>query len=222
MSSNDFRRPCPACRKGELIPATRQRRFSPLGKEVIIDLLTSNCDACGAQMTNGLQHDENLRRLRARKKHYGHLLMGEEIVAFRMKYGLTQKAAAKVFGKGKIAFSRYENEASYPDQTMTKLLKQAIAQPHVLKALADEEGVEIPLWEARQEDARMQEGLRLAKQWTTQVVDAIWNRPPVGSSERYLLKGVASTSSVREVVFHSDSAIAASNNDEVLDEAMVA
>lgn len=154
MSPSETPRRCHACKQGEMVPATRQRKFAPLGKEVVVELLTSTCNACGAQSTNSQQHKENLSRLRARKAHYGHLLLGEEISRFRRSYGLTQRAAAQIFGKGLISFSRYENETSYPDMTTTKLLKQAMARPDVLKSLADEEGVTIPLWEARCADER--------------------------------------------------------------------
>ena len=149
MGPSETPRRCHACKHGEMVPATRQRKFSPLGKEVVVELLTSTCNVCGAQSTSSQQHKENLARLRARKAQYGHLLLGEEISRFRRSYGLTQRAAARIFGKGLISFSRYESETSYPDLTMTKLLKQAMARPDVLKAMADEEGVEIPLWEAR-------------------------------------------------------------------------
>lgn len=146
-------RVCPACREAELVEAIREKHFNPLGKPVTVLLRVSRCPACGMELINAEQRRENLQRLRDRKADYGHLLMGEEIVALRKKYGLTQQMAARIFGKGLIAFSRYENEATYPDATTTKLLKQAIARPDMLKALADEEGVEIPLWDARCEDA---------------------------------------------------------------------
>lgn len=147
-------RPCPACHQAALAEAVREKFFNPSGKTVKVKLRISRCPACGMELINAEQRRENLQRLRARKGEYGPLLLGEEIVALRKKYGLTQRAAAKIFGKGLIAFSRYENEASYPDLSTTKLLKQAIDRPDVLKSLADEEGVEIPLWEARCEDVR--------------------------------------------------------------------
>jgi HTH-type transcriptional regulator/antitoxin MqsA len=80
-------------------------------------------------------------------------LLGEEIVGLRKRYGLTQLAAARLFGKGKIAFSRYENEATYPDASTTLLLTMAIDMPDSLKWLADKAGVEIPMWRERREDA---------------------------------------------------------------------
>jgi putative zinc finger/helix-turn-helix YgiT family protein len=113
------------------------------------------CDQCGTETTSASQHSENLRRLKARKEHYGALLMGEEIAALRKRYGLTQQAASRIFGKGKIAFSRYENEVTYPDDSTTRLLAMAIAKPDALKWLADQAGEELPLWAERCEDRRL-------------------------------------------------------------------
>ncbi|MEY8689677.1 MAG: type II toxin-antitoxin system MqsA family antitoxin [Leptothrix sp. (in: b-proteobacteria)] len=151
-TEQNFSPRCPACRKGNLLPSVRTQMFHPHGKDVSVELLVSRCDVCNEETTRASQHDENLRRLAARKAHYDGLLLGEEIVALRKRYGLTQQAAAKVFGKGKIAFSRYENEASYPDETMTRMLRMALAKPDVLKWLADEAGVRVPLWAERCED----------------------------------------------------------------------
>lgn len=146
---------CPACRKGHLHVVTRTEVFQPRGREVAVELLASKCDVCGVQTTRASQHDENLSRLRARKQHYGKVLMGEEIVTLRKRYGLTQQAAAKIFGKGKIAFSRYENEVTYPDDSTMLLLTMALEKPDSLKWLADEAGVELPLWRERCEDSRL-------------------------------------------------------------------
>ncbi len=164
MMATESLRHCRECEVGILQPAIWQQHFAPLGKPITVELLTSVCDHCGEESISTAQQEENLRRLKARKVHYGALLMGEELVAFRLKYGLTQKLAAKIFGKGKIAFSRYENEVSYPDATTTKLLNLAIDLPEALKILADMAGVEIPLWEARCEDERKARATQLRHQ----------------------------------------------------------
>lgn len=145
---------CPVCRATDLVSATYQREFRPHGKVVTVTLLTSRCSSCEAEFTTAAQHQENLVRLKTRKAEYGGLLLGEEIFALRRRYGLTQQNAAKIFGKGKIAFSRYENETSYPDESTTKLLKLAIRKPDVIKLLADDVGMDLPLWAARCEDER--------------------------------------------------------------------
>lgn len=143
---------CPVCRKGHLEAAERVRVFEPHGKRVEVKLQTSVCNACGETTTKASQHRENLRVLAERKVHYGDLLMGEEILALRKRYGLTQQQASKVFGKGKIAFSRYESETTYPDESTTLLLKLAMERPDVMKDLANKAEVELPLWSERCED----------------------------------------------------------------------
>lgn len=182
-------RRCPACRKTDLATTIYAREFHPHGKQVRVDLLTSSCVSCGAKVTSSAQHSENLVRLKARKSQYDGLLIGEEILALRRRYGITQQQAAKVFGKGKIAFSRYENETSYPDQTTTSLLELAIEQPGVIKRLADKKGVNLPLWEARCEDERQSKVRRmsaasegapnhLAQRWAKNELARVGNRAP--------------------------------------------
>ena len=145
---------CPACRKGRLMAAQYTRRFELKGKPVEVKLQTSECAACGETTTKASQHRENLRALAERKAHYGNVLMGEEILALRKRYGLTQQQASTLFGKGKIAFSRYESETSYPDESTTRLLTLAIEKAEVMNWLADKAGVDLPLWPERCEDDR--------------------------------------------------------------------
>ena len=135
--------------------AERTREFSPNGKSIQVVLLTTQCDQCSATKTLLSQQKENLARLAARKAHYGNLLMGEEILTIRKRYGLTQQDASTIFGKGIIAFSRYENEVTYPDASTTLLLQLAIESPIVIKKLADKAGIELPLWSARCEDEQL-------------------------------------------------------------------
>jgi putative zinc finger/helix-turn-helix YgiT family protein len=146
---------CPVCRKGHLHTIERTETFRPRDAEVRVELLASRCDSCGAETVRASQHNENLRRMAARKAQYGNLLLGEEIVVLRKRYGLTQQAASKIFGKGLIAFSRYENEVSYPDDSTTLLLTMAMEKPDTMKWLADRAGVELPLWPERCHDSRL-------------------------------------------------------------------
>lgn len=145
---------CPVCRQGHLVQGERVRVFTPNGKHVEVKLVTMVCDACGETTTRASQHKANLQALAARKSEYDALLMGEEILALRKRYGLTQQQASAIFGKGKIAFSRYESETTYPDNSTTLLLAMAIEKPDVMKALADRAGVQLPLWHERCEDGQ--------------------------------------------------------------------
>jgi putative zinc finger/helix-turn-helix YgiT family protein len=145
---------CPACRVGHLHPETRIKTFTPRGARIEVELETSVCDQCGTEKTSAAQHRENLRALAERKQHYGEAMMGEEILALRKRYGITQQQASEIFGKGKIAFSRYETETTYPDESTTALLWLAAKDPGAMKRLADRAGVALPLWEERCEDER--------------------------------------------------------------------
>lgn len=144
-------RKCPACGQAQLSVSTRERHFNPRGKSVRVELLTMECTACGATATTAAQQVENLKRLAARREHYSGLLLGEEVLALRRRHGLTQRAAATLFGKGVIAFSRYENETTYPDDATTLLLSLAIDKPEVVRWLAERTGVAVPLLEAPEE-----------------------------------------------------------------------
>ncbi len=156
MNNTDLPK-CPICRNGRLLAGTTHREFYPRGVKVSVELLTSVCDHCGKETVRSAQHDDNLQRLWDRKHRpaYAGLLLGEEILALRHRYGLKQQDASKIFGKGKIAFSRYENEVTYPDESTSLLLRMAIEKPDTLKWLADEAGVSLPLWQARCDDRRM-------------------------------------------------------------------
>ncbi len=201
-------RSCPACHQAPLAETTREKSFNPLGQTVTVALRVSRCPACGAELINAEQRRENLQRLRERKSEYGALLLGEEIVALRKKYGLTQKAAAKIFGKGLIAISRYENEASYPDLSTTKLLKQAIDRPDVLKALADEEGVEIPLWEARCEEVKRERLVELMLSHESQDQAKVWQQMSVGAVTPVSSTLKTITGAFRAVTEHARAMIA--------------
>lgn len=136
---------CRVCRTGRMSERTENSTFTVNGAEVVVPLLVNVCTSCGARLTTGTQRLENQRRLKARKAHYGKALMGEEVLAIRRKYGITQQQAGKLFGKGKIAFSRYESETTRPDITTNKLMRLAAEKADVMKWLADDEALDIPL-----------------------------------------------------------------------------
>lgn len=206
------KRRCPACREADLQPATRYREFHPHGQSVRVELLTSKCPRCAALATSPEQHAENLKRLKARKTQYGGLLLGEEILSLRRRYGITQQAAAKIFGKGKIAFSRYENEASYPDESTTLLLTLAIEKPAVIRSLADRAGVELPLWEARCEEDRRD---KLYVVSSIKKVDASvnrWAKPAMPMSEQRTVPARAMTRWVHDDLDASTEMVTANDD----------
>lgn len=217
-------RRCPACRREGLQESTYVREFHPRGQAVPVrvELLTSVCPSCGAESTSAAQHSENLKRLKARKAQYGGLLLGEEIFSLRRRYGITQQAAAKLFGKGKIAFSRYENETSYPDESMTLLLTLAIEKPDVIRWLADRAGVDLPLWEARCEDERRAK-LRLVAD-VRKVDPAVnrWAKPAAVVPEHPVIAGGAALRWLRDTLEQSTRTMTANDEHYAMGEASFA
>jgi HTH-type transcriptional regulator/antitoxin MqsA len=63
------------------------------------------------------------------------LLTGNQIKAIRDDLGLTQAEAAKVFGGGKNAFTKYENGDVTQSVAMDKLIRTAYAVPAALDFL---------------------------------------------------------------------------------------
>lgn len=136
---------CRRCGTGTMDAIERERLFHPPGKTVVVKTLAAACNVCPHEEVLSSQRAENLRRLAARASEYGSLLLGENIFSLRRRHALTQEAAGRLFGKSALAFSRYENERSFPDLSTTKLLRLAIANPDVVRWLAKDAGVELPL-----------------------------------------------------------------------------
>ncbi|HEC06256.1 MAG TPA: type II toxin-antitoxin system MqsA family antitoxin, partial [Thiolapillus brandeum] len=70
------------------------------------------------------------------KKQVDGLLSGAEVRALREKLGLSQADAAKVFGGGPVAFSKYESDDVAQSEAMDKLLRLAAEIPAAFEVLA--------------------------------------------------------------------------------------
>ena len=69
------------------------------------------------------------------------LLTGTEICALRDKYKLTQGQAAKLFGGGPVAFSKYENDDVSQSESMDTLLRLVRRSEAAFWELVDERGM---------------------------------------------------------------------------------
>lgn len=127
---------CPICSSSNLSAAVRTKVFARPHGEVTVELLYSHCADCGSDLVTEEQSVENKKRMRAREKQYEGFLTGQQIFALRRRYGLTQKDAAKIFGGGPIAFSKYESEDIVPTEAMNKLLWLATEMPETVQRLA--------------------------------------------------------------------------------------
>lgn len=132
---------CNACGEGTLHPICVQDSVEYNGKKGTIPLHFSECDVCGAELTNSSQALENKRAYIRFKKNVDGVPLGREIAHMRRAAGLSQEQAARIFGGGKVAFSKYENDDVIPDEPMVNLLRLAIAFPDTVGKLASIKGI---------------------------------------------------------------------------------
>ncbi len=114
---------CPLCGEGHLTPRSEETVAEYAGQSGTVTLRFTECDACGSEITGEVDSRANKRAVLRFRKQVDGLLTGEEIRAIREKYGLTQTMAAKLFGGGPVAFSKYENDDVSHSESMDALLR---------------------------------------------------------------------------------------------------
>ena len=137
----DFR--CPICEEGNLSERVGKNRVDYKGKTTELDSHFSVCDSCGSEQANAQQVRMNKRYMVAFKKQVDGLLAGSEIKSVRERLGLTQAAAAKIFGGGPVAFSKYESDDVTQSEAMDKLLCVAVEFPEAFVYLAERAKVNV-------------------------------------------------------------------------------
>ncbi len=63
--------------------------------------------------------------------------VGDDIRRIRKKLNLTQTELSKMFGIGKVAFSRYERGETHPPAPVVKLLRLVDRHPDLLREIGD-------------------------------------------------------------------------------------
>ncbi len=95
----------------------------------------SVCKECGTEFVTPKQGKLNDQKIRDQHRIMDGLLSGRAIRGIRKKLGLTQHAAAQVFGGGANAFSKYEKCEVIQSVAMDRLLRVADSVPGVYEAL---------------------------------------------------------------------------------------
>lgn len=132
---------CPICGEGQLSQETEWVTVEHRGVSGQIQSLYSVCDHCGSEQAGAAELRANKRAMIAFKKRVDGLLTGEEVRALRERLGLSQTQAAKVFGGGPVAFSKYESDDVAQSEAMDKLLRLTDAMPEVFARLASGAGI---------------------------------------------------------------------------------
>lgn len=117
---------CPLCGEGHLTPRTEETVTEYAGRQGKVTLRFAECDACGSEVAGEADSRANKRAVLAFRKSVDGLLTGAEIRALREKYAITQDQAARLFGGGPKAFSKYEADDVAHAAAMDTLLRLAL------------------------------------------------------------------------------------------------
>lgn len=114
---------CSLCGEGHMTPRTENTVTEYRGQQGTVALQYAECDVCGSEIVGDAEGRANKRAVLSFRKTVDGLLTGEEIRAIREKYQLTQAQAAKLFGGGPVAFSKYEKDDVAHSEAMDSLLR---------------------------------------------------------------------------------------------------
>ncbi|MFT5758591.1 MAG: HTH-type transcriptional regulator/antitoxin MqsA [Alteromonadaceae bacterium] len=141
---------CPICEEGQLHAKQEQVEVEHLTQTGLIESHYSECDACGSEQATTVDTRFNKRAMIAFKKQTQGLLTGAQVRDSRKQWCFNQEQAAKVFGGGPVAFSKYESDDVMQSEAMDKLLRLALDVPAALPKLMADAGVVIfkePQWQ---------------------------------------------------------------------------
>ena len=132
---------CPICGEGHVTDHLGQMETEYKGQKGLVASHYQLCDACGSDFAGAAEMRANKRTMQAFRKQVDGLLSGAEILALRKCYGLNQQQAAKLFGGGPVAFSKYENDDVAHSEAMDKLLRLVLRSESVFWELVAQEGM---------------------------------------------------------------------------------
>ncbi|UDF37850.1 UNVERIFIED_ORG: type II toxin-antitoxin system MqsA family antitoxin (plasmid) [Shinella sp. XGS7] len=136
---------CPVCGIGHASELVEQVESQYKGQSTLLPVYMLACDHCGSETAGAVETKKSRRALMAWRKQIDSLLTGEQIVALRQKLGLTQAQAARLFGGGPVAFSKYENDDVAQSESMDTLLRLVLRSRAAFDALVEEKGMQAEL-----------------------------------------------------------------------------
>jgi len=128
---------CPSCGKAKLVRNTRKLPYTYKGESTSIASVTGDfCPACGEAVLDAAESTRVSAAMLEFNKQVNAAIVNPAFIArVRKKLALDQRQAAKIFGGGVNAFSRYENGKTKPSLALVKLLKVLNRHPELLKEI---------------------------------------------------------------------------------------
>jgi len=119
----DTKELCPICGEGHVTSLVEMVESEYKGQTRMLSSHYQLCDTCHSDFAGASEGRLNKRAIMAFRKSVDGLLAGAEILALRENYHLTQEQAARLFGGGPVAFSKYENDDVAQSEAMNSLLR---------------------------------------------------------------------------------------------------
>ena len=129
---------CKICKSEDVSGFVEVEDISYKGNDLQVSIAYSVCNNCDREFVSKPQIVQNELALRAVKKTFDGLLSSEEIVRAREELSLTQEQAARVFGGGRNAFSKYERGEVSQSVAMDKLIRICLDHRNIFRELARE------------------------------------------------------------------------------------
>ena len=127
---------CKLCKSEDVSDYVEAEEISYKAGTLQVSIAYSLCNNCDREFISKPQILQNEAALRAAKKDYDGLLSSEEIIWARRTLSLTQEQAARVFGGGRNAFSKYERGEVSQSVAMDKLIRICLNHREVFHELA--------------------------------------------------------------------------------------
>lgn len=132
---------CQICGEGQETKHCELAEHEYRGHKAMLPLHFVSCDTCHSESAGQEESLVNRRGMIAFRKTVDGLLTGAEIASLRHHYQLTQTQAAKLFGGGPVAFSKYENDDVTQSEAMDTLLRLVRRSEVAFWELVAEKGV---------------------------------------------------------------------------------
>ena len=127
---------CKLCKSEDVSDFVEAEEITYKGSNLQVSIAYYLCNNCDREFISKPQILQNEAALRAAKKDYDGLLSSEEIIRARRTLSLTQEQAARVFGGGRNAFSKYERGEVSQSVAMDKLIRICLNHREVFHELA--------------------------------------------------------------------------------------
>ena len=132
---------CPICGEGHVTAQVQEIESDYKGQKAMLPLHYRLCNVCTSDFAGAPESKRNRRALMAFRKRIDGLLTGAEITALRKQYQMTQGQAARLFGGGPVAFSKYENDDVAQSESMDNLLRLVRRSAEAFWQLVEEKGM---------------------------------------------------------------------------------